>query len=180
MFGERVHVALAEENFVALRSWMPELPEEYCPSFRNSYPQQFNKLVGPIRMMDGNWGWSCNLKKSSQELGMEQQRLLYVLGSSMIELSLNGIVQRAFGMSIERESCERLRYHIRETLHEELLQFLESEKKNKSMDTSDNMKVDMKKVHFPVKGVTIARSLAFGMIQMGERTRISDRASPIL
>ena len=171
---------MKEELFTDLKAWHPGLSEEYCPTIKYVYPSRFDSIVAPFRLGETTWGWTYKMKPSKFTLGWEHKRLLYALGSSLISLSLDGIVKFTFADPVENCPQDQLGYQMNKLLQEELLQFLEVEKEP-DMDTSTMAESTAQRVSFPpTKGGELASSLAFGRIQQLGKFQIHDQPSPAL
>ena len=183
-FGKRVHAPMKEEDYQELKHWHPDLPDEYCATTRYEFPGRFKKLVAPFRVSENTWNWNWNLKESPRGLGAEQGRLLYALKSSLIGLTLDGVILRTFAEPIEKFPRDQLAFRLKEVLTEELLEYLE-DNKSTTMDTTEAAELPAetgKTVRFPeINGVEVATSLAFGMIQRRNcRTNIEEKFSNVL
>ena len=91
-------------------------------------------------------------------------------------------MQRTFVEPAERFPHEQLGFQIKELFQDELLQFLDSERK-KSMDTTTNnqMETEGQKVHFPGReGAEVAEPLAFGRMKSVWRFPLHDNLSPVM
>ena len=53
--GSRIHAPFKEECFVDLKTWHPELKDEYWPTIRHSYPSKLESIVAPFRLAEGRW-----------------------------------------------------------------------------------------------------------------------------
>ena len=129
-FGKRIFAPMKDEDYLDLRYWHPQIPDEYCATIRYEFPERFMNLVAPFRLSEEVWNWNWKLNASPKELSVEQIRLLYALKASLIALTLDGIIERTYGMAIERLPREHLAPKLKELLTEEMLQCLEESKSN--------------------------------------------------
>ena len=179
--GERVHAPVKDEFYVDLQTWHQHMTTEYWPSIRYIFPSYVDSLTAPFKLGEGKWGWQWELKMKDGKLGHEQQRLLYALNSSLVEMTLDGIIERTFAEPAELQPESHLGFQMKEILSEELLACNETDT-DKSMDTTDATdKAVRKKVNFPThNGARIARSLAFGLISSAKKVKINDNPGHLL
>ena len=105
--GERLQAPVKDDKFVDLRSWHQDLPLGYWPTLKYVYPGKVDGLTAPFKVVEGQWEWSGKFK-NGHELGSEQQRLLYGTASLLVELTVDGIVERTFATDIEERPPEHL------------------------------------------------------------------------
>ena len=90
-FGERVSHRLEADKFAALEDWHPKMKNVFASTVRYEHPRRYAALTlsfGGVK----HHGWKWTLSQDSELLGEEQRRLCYAVTSSLVSLTLDGIV----------------------------------------------------------------------------------------
>ena len=162
-FGNRVHWTLEGENFLALKTWRPDLEDIFAGTVKYEYPSRYAALTLGFQKEE-QYGWKWN---TSPELLIEDQAIT----SSLVSLTLDGLTWKLYGEPQEKLPTNKLGMVILELLREEVLLFLEARQLEGlalgKQDDKNNPKesdVTEKKVRFLIcNGVTVSESLAFGL-----------------
>ena len=123
--GERIHQSLNPTDFLALDSWHEELRTGFLPTVRVEFPNRYESLTLPFRG-ERHPGWKWEFQQDPETLCDEQLRLIYALASSLISMSLDGIVGRLFGRSQEKRPPSELGKIVADVTEEEVLLFMEA------------------------------------------------------
>ena len=185
-FAQRVHFSLETDGFVALRNWHPDLGDHFMNTVKREYPQRYETLTLGFRgERHSGWRWG----NDPEVLNDEQLRLMYALSTSLVSLTLDGIMERTYGQPVEQLPPHRLGECVNEILQEENLLYFEGHKLqgleiSKSTDKENEDKraePSGKKVRFPIiRGATTLESLAFGMQRKTGKAHLLDKTSPVM
>ena len=185
-FGERVFHRLEAEGFVGLDSWHPKLRLGFVPTVKMEYPQKYAALTLPFKG-ERHSGWRWGFGQDPEIMSGEQVRLGYAITSSLISLTLDGIVYRMYGHVYERQPVAKLAECMMEIVNEEVILFLET-RQLAAVELKDNEEAkeeppctEPRKLRFMVfEGVRLAESLPFGLCREEEVGHIHDKSSRIL
>ena len=182
--GERIFHRIDVEEFVPLDTWHNPLGRGFLPGVQYEYPQRYQALTLGFRGdRHPGWYWTDH---HQEQLSDDQARLSYAVTSSLIGLTLDGIVYRLYGHEWERRPAAQLGETLQELVEEEVLLYLETKQLEAVglTDTGkekDEVERSKKKLRFAIfQGVTLAESLPFGFCREVEVAQMHDHPSRVL
>ena len=166
--GERIHHRLDPTAFLALDTWYPELRRGFLPTVKSEFPGRYDALTVAFRG-DKHPGWRWDFNQDPEVLSGEQTQLGYALISSLISLSLGGIVHRTYGREWEKNDVAKLAETMAEITDEEVLLFHEARQLQAVEIGADGTEAqneeakENKNLRFKIfEGVEVAESLPGG------------------
>ena len=150
------------------------------------YPQRYAALTLAFKG-ERHSGWRWGFGQDSEVLSRGQVRLGYAITSSLISLTMDGIVNRMFGHHYEQRQIGRLGESMIDIMQEEVLLYLEA-RQLAAVDLKDGedgkeevTNTEPRKLRFMVfEGVRLAESLLFEHCREDEVGHIHDKSSRIL
>ena len=183
--GERIFQRLSTEDCVSLDVWHPELKGGFMPSVKLEYPSRYDALTVAFRG-EKHPGWTWDLCPDPEILSDEQTRLGYALVSSLVSLSLDGIVYRTYGKDLERSLPSQLGETMANIMQEEVLldvetQQFEAVKIDDGTGTGGEKSEEGKKLRFKIiNGVKIAEPLPGGHCRKVGVGHVHDKTGTVL